>query len=71
MERPLILLCFWVFSYIFDDYLCLNCRISTKLSLIIYLINTDMSDVPAGYGKLLKFIALFREFCTQLTNIQV
>ena len=34
---------FWVFSYIFDDHSCLNCCISTKLSLIVYLINTDMS----------------------------
>ena len=34
---------FWVFSYIFEDILCLNYCISTKLSLIGNLINTDIS----------------------------
>ena len=34
---------FWVFSYIFDNYSCLNCCICTELSLIVYLINNDMS----------------------------
>ena len=33
----------WVFSYIFDDHSCLNCCISTKLSLIVCLINCDIS----------------------------
>ena len=28
---------FWVFSYIFIEHSCLNCCISTKLSLIVYL----------------------------------
>ena len=32
---------FCVFSYIFDDHLCLNCCIFTKLSLIEYLINSN------------------------------
>ena len=34
---------FWVFSYIFYHQSCLNCCISTKLSLVVYLIDTDMS----------------------------
>ena len=34
---------FWPFSYIIIEYSCLNSCISTKLSLIIYLINTDTS----------------------------
>ena len=32
----------WAFSYIIIDLSCLNCCISTKLSLIVLLINTDM-----------------------------
>ena len=42
IERPLILLCFWVFSYIFDDHSSLNCFISIKLSLNVCLINTNI-----------------------------
>ena len=33
---------FWVFSYIIDDLSCLNCFISTKLALVVYLINTHI-----------------------------
>ena len=67
------------FSYIFDDHSCLNCYFSTKLSLIVYLTNTDvkMPDVTTSYGKFLNFkkkfnsLKVFFEFCTDLTNIHV
>ena len=37
MERPLILLHFWVFLYIIDDHSGLKYRIFIKLSQIMYL----------------------------------
>ena len=33
---------FWAYSYIIIDYSCLNCCISTKLALIMCLINTHI-----------------------------
>ena len=41
MESLLILLSFWVFLYIFDDHSCLNCGISTKLSLKVKVFCID------------------------------
>ena len=43
MDPHLVLLRFWVFSYIFDEYSYLHYCISINLSLIVHLINTDMS----------------------------
>ena len=34
---------FWVYSYIIIDHTCLNSCISTKLSLFVFVINTEMS----------------------------
>ena len=42
--RSFDFIAFFGHFHILLDYLCLNCCISTKLSLIIYLINTDMSN---------------------------
>ena len=43
-ESPLILLCFWVFSYIIDDNSCMNCFIFTKLSEIMCLIDVHILE---------------------------
>ena len=69
-ETPFdIIAFFWVFSYIFDVS-CLNCCISTKLLLVVYLINSDvkMSDVTVSYGMFLNFITFF---CIFLHNWRI
>ena len=63
---------FFVFSHIFDDHSCLNCCISTKHSLIVYLISTDMSKCQMWLQVMesfLIFIMFFMEFREKLTNI--
>ena len=42
-ERPFDFITYcWLFSYTIDDYSCLNCCISTKLSQIAYLIKVHI-----------------------------
>ena len=58
-------LIFWrflVFIYIIDDHSCLNCYISIKISLIVYLINkyTDMSIYQIWLQVLECLLILFR-----------
>ena len=52
------------FIVFFYDHSCLNCCISIKLSLIVYLINTNVScinmpDVTTSYGMPFNFIQFF------------
>ena len=51
---------FWVFSYIISDHSSLNCCISTKLSLIVYLINTEMSKSQMWLQALQRHLILLR-----------
>ena len=62
---------FWLFSYIIIDHSCLNCCIFIKLSLIVYLVNTDMSKFQMWLQVVCLPILLcfFCELCTKLTNI--
>ena len=62
---------FWVFSYIFYDYSCLNCWISTRLSLIVCLINTNMSKCKKRLQAMECLLISLRVciFWTKLTNI--
>ena len=59
---------FCIFSYNIIDHSCLNCCISTKLSLIVCLINAHISvnvNIPeetASYGMPLAYIAFFDNF---------
>ena len=67
---------FWALSYIINDHSCLNCCISTKLSLIICLISTHILTYRHArcHSKLWNaswFYSIFFEFFTQLTNIHV
>ena len=56
---------FWVFSYTIYDHLCLNCCISTKLSLGIQFMHTNISNMPdvtASYGIPLDIVTIFANF---------
>ena len=74
MECSSNLLHFWTFLYIIIDHSCLNYCISTKLSLIICLINTNIL-ICRQASKLWNaswFYFVFCEYCIQqLTNIHV
>ena len=51
---------FWVFSYIIDDYWCLNCCIFTiKLSQIVC---ESLCQMTASYGMLFDLIEFFMQF---------
>ena len=75
MEHHLILLgFFWEFSDLIDDYSCLNCCISTKHSLIVCVINTNMSKCQMRLQAmecLLILSRFFCFFCIKITNIHV
>ena len=58
---------FCVFSYIIIDHLCLNCCTSTKLSLIVFLINIHIlicqyARCDCKLWNPLEFIAFFANF---------
>ena len=58
---------FWVFSYIFDENSYLNCCISTKLSLIVYKSNTDVSKCQM-WLQFMEFLLISLRFFANLAQ---
>ena len=73
MEGSLILLRFWVFSYIIDEYSCLKYCIFTKLSQIVCLINVHILvcqhvKCDCWLWKVFYLICVFWEFFIYFTT---
>ena len=61
----------WAFSYIIIDHSCLNCCISTKLSLIVYLINTDLLKCQMWLQVMKCLLNLLRFFANLAQNWRI